>query len=137
MIFRPIAAFSVVLLGAIVAPGCGQGDGQVCQVQNAPANDCASGLICTCALGGGPGSRGICHAVEPATCSTSTVDAFVVPVDGGPDVGVDAGTDGGLDAGATDAGSDGGVDAGASDAGATDTGTVDAGAVDANTDAGG
>ena len=116
MIFRQLPALSLVLLGAILVPGCGAGDGGVCQVPG----DCAAGLICTCKLGGGPDSRGICHATEPLMCGSGNVDAFVPLVDAGdaavvPDVGTDANADAG-----SDGGTDGGTDAASSDVG-TDT----------------
>lgn len=127
MFFRPLVALSFVVLGAILVPGCGAQDGQVCQIDG----DCASGLMCTCKLGTGSGQRGICHAVEPTNCATGMTDAGpdagtdanVLPGDAGPDadtgptedVGTDAGSDAGndadTDAATVDVGVDGGNDA--------------------------
>ncbi len=120
MIFRHLAAFSFVLLGASLSVGCGAGDGGVCQLNS----DCASGLTCECKLGGGVDARGLCRA-PGVSCTVATVDANV------PDVGPrDAGSDAGNDA-ALDANVDASVDAN------TDAFTpVDApAAVDVGTDA--
>ncbi len=139
MTSRPLAALLFVVLGAIAVPGCGQGDGGVCQLNS----DCAAGLVCTCKLGGGVEARGVCRATETTMCTVTSNDSGP-PVDadrqdGGTDafVGADAASDAGSDAGGSDAGSDaGGSDA----ASAADTGTdastsADTGA-DANADAG-
>ncbi len=127
MIPRHLAAFCFVLVGAVQMQACGQGDGQVCQIDG----DCASGLLCLCKVG--TGARGLCRAPGSTMCSTSPdsgpavdadVDAFVAPavdaaIDANRDADVDAfsvdtgalDADVGTDAFAIDAGSDGGTDA--------------------------
>lgn len=112
----PVALFALVVLAV---PGCGQQNGQVCEVDT----DCASGLQCLCRVG--MASRGLCLTAG-ASCAVTTDasgnDAATTPTDAGQDAGSDAG---GSDAGGTDAG---GTDAGGSDAGGSDAGS-DAGDV--------
>ena len=125
MTSRPLAALLFVVLGAIAVPGCGQGDGGVCQLNS----DCAAGLVCTCKLGGGVEARGVCRATETTMCTVTSNDS-------GPPVDADR-QDGGTDA---FVGADAASDAGSDAASAADTGTdastsADTGA-DANADAG-
>jgi hypothetical protein len=130
MIFRHLAAFSLVLLGAILVPGCGQGEGGVCMVPT----DCASGLLCTCQIGG-TGTRGICRATMPPTCGSTDAGPQIDSGDVGTDVGHDSGvtSDVGIDAE-----SDGGADAGSDAATSSDVGTDTSSDVgtDATNDAG-
>lgn len=108
MLSRRLVAISLSLAALFAVPGCGQAEGQVCQIDG----DCAGGLRCLCKLGGGFDSRGICHPLGFTACMTVTVDAFVppeastndagtdafTPADMGADMGLDMGLDANVDA---------------------------------------
>jgi len=134
MIVRHLAALALVVLGALIFAGCGQGEGQVCQIDG----DCAAGLTCQCKLGGSTDARGICHAALMTSCTSSVADTGPVVIDAGSDANTDAGHDAGNDASLdanTDANADVGTDAG-SDAGSdAHVAPIDS-AMDANADAG-
>lgn len=71
-------ATAAALFGLV--PGCGAGNGGVCQINT----DCASGLVC---CGASASLRGVCRAVTEG-CTVAPVDAG--PIDGGPDAPIDA-----------------------------------------------
>jgi hypothetical protein len=119
-------AFLFALL--TMAPGCGQGQGEVCQINT----DCAGGLVCIC--GSGNGARGLCYPADYTGCNTTATDSGP-PTDANVDMGTDANVDANVDAG-TDANVDANVDAFVGTDANVDANVDAAVGNDANTDAG-